>query len=184
MPDKAAEQLHDLLSELGSRWATSERRLHPSPIALRAWDDLLNKWVHSDLPLILRIPSRRGTFATHFSGRRMCFSDNGPAHWAFDLALQGQTPELSETVVRKIPLTFLDTSSSRTLNKAGWKVCHIAPVSDRKRKKPEERSLDEVKSHFLRFLNPRNMFLIPMKISGVGEIPAVIDAIKAFENNR
>lgn len=105
----------------------------------------------------------------------------------FGLALIGQVPDLStwsgETMPLNVPLTFLTkgAAAKRDLNKQGWKVCHLDPVSDRKRYAVEEVAIATLEAEFMRFLSPRNVFLIPKAISGAGELPEVIAAIAAVD---
>jgi hypothetical protein len=154
---------------------------------LKQWDDFLQAWLHSNSPLILRDSRRRGTSTTNREGRPILFGDNTPANWMFGLALAGEVPDLKdwspESMASCIPLTFTTkgTVAKRDLNKKGWKVCHIDPVSDRKRYAVEEADPSVLEAEFLRFLSPRNVFLIPKEISGAGELPQVVQAIIAVD---
>lgn len=184
---EAMADLHEPLAELGRRWAVSVHRLKPTPQALQDWDGFLKSWLASDLPLVLRDSRRRGTQTKSVTGRDILFADNTPANWMFGLALLGQVPDLAawtgETMPACIPLTFLTkgAAAKRDLNKQGWKVCHIDPVSDRKRYAVEEVDIAALEGEFMRFLSPRNVFLIPKAISGAGELPEVIAAIAAAD---
>lgn len=184
---KARDSLSAPLAALGALWASSPLRPRVTEDTLQAWDTLLQAWLASDLPLILRDGRRRGEWLETHGGRRVVFGDNTPANWAFGLALAGETPGLEAVaaagVQSFVPLTFLTKGSAakRDLNKAGWKVCHIDPVSDRKRYAVETAAPQLLHAEFLRFLSPRNIFLVPKSISGAGEIPEVISAIAAFE---
>ena len=186
MPEIAARELEDLLAELGRRWAMSPRRLHPAAESLNAWDNFIQEWKASKIPLILRRGTLRKSRLTHKTGREIIFADNGPAHWAFNLAVKNHVPVLNPDIIDSIPRTFIGKYSTdpRSINKTGWKLCHIAPVSDRKRYKIETAPITWVEDHFVRFLSPRNMFVVPKKISGAGELGAVIDAIREFERHR
>jgi len=179
--------LHEPLAELGRRWSVSVHRPKPSPQALQIWDVFLKSWLASDLPLVLRDSRRRGTQTKSATGRDIFFADNSPANWMFGLALLGQVPDLAawsrDTLPACIPLTFVTKGAAgkRDLNKLGWKVCHIEPVSDRKRYAVEEVAVATLEAEFMRFLSPRNVFLIPKVISGAGELPEVIAAIAAVD---
>jgi hypothetical protein len=183
----AHRELHPLLCELGKSWAASPQRPRIHREVLLSFDEVLQRWLASDLPLILRDGGRRGKVFQHVSGRDLFFGDNSPANWSFALALAGAVPDLAaisrETLHERVPLTFTSRgeAAKRDLNKAGWKICHIAPVSDRQRVKPEVSPLDRVGQAFLRFLSPRNMFLIPKVIAGAGELPEVVGAIAEFD---
>lgn len=184
---EAMNELREPLADLGERWAASRHRPRPQPDILVAWDKLLSDWVQSDLPLVLRDQARRGETLAHISGRLLIFGDNSPANWSFGLALRGIVPSIEDIVAvgvaEIVPLSFLakGEAAKRNLNRAGWKVCHINPVSDRKRTKPENSELDRLAAGFVRFLSPRNIFLIPKQISGAGELPEVIEAVAAYE---
>ncbi len=186
----AMEELRGPLADLGRLWAASTHRPRVAPDILDEWDDLLACWLRSELPLVLRDGSRRGQVVKHTSGRDLIFGDNSPANWAFALALKGEIPDLTKVTLanigERIPLSFVaqGDAAKRNLNKAGWKVCHIEPVSDRQRIRFETSDLDRAEAAFLRFLSPRNIFLIPKQISGAGELPEVIQAIAEFEKQR
>lgn len=184
MPTIATQELNDLLLQLGRRWAMSPRRLRPDPKILDAWDEFLNAWKNSEVPLLFRRGYQRKIEIKHSTGRRIVFADNGPAHWAFNQALRGAVPSLNEGFFKTIPLAFTGSSSNdkHTINKDGWKLCHIDAVSDRRRYPIDKAPIDWIEKHFIRFLSPRNMFVIPKTISGAGELPTVISAIREFES--
>lgn len=186
--DLALTDLRDVLVDLGRRWACSNHRPRPSADTLKAWDRTLDTWIASSLPILLRDSRRRGERATCSTGREVIFGDNSPANWVFALALAGEVPDISswtsETMGSHLPLTFLTkgAAAKRDLNRAGWKVCHIDPVSDRKRYKIEQAPLEPLEAEFRRFLSPRNIFLIPKPIAGAGEIPEVVQAVADFDS--
>ncbi|HWA90026.1 MAG TPA: hypothetical protein VG889_08335 [Rhizomicrobium sp.] len=147
----------------------------------------METWSRSSHPLLLRDSRRRGETATGTTGRSIAFADNTPANWSFGLALAGQVPDISgwtkDNFSQNVPLTFLTKgqAAKRDLNRRGWKICHIDPVSDRERYKVEEAPFPKLEAEFLRFISPRNIFIIPKSISGAGELPEVIESVKAFE---
>jgi hypothetical protein len=183
----AMEDLREPLALLAQRWAASSYRPRPSPEVLARWDLFLKAWVNSDLPLVLRDGRRRGERVEHQSGRQLVFADNSPANWSFALALRNDVPDLSkftsDNLHELLPLSFIaqGAAAKRNLNKAGWKVCHIAAVSDRMRTAPEKSPLERVTSAFIRFLSPSNIFLVPKEISGAGELPEMIEAIRKYD---
>jgi hypothetical protein len=187
MQTAAMEELRAPLADLGRRWAASPHRPRVSDEVLAAWDEVLQRWLASDLPLILRDGRRRGEVVQHLTGRELVFGDNSPANWSFALALKGDVPDLTtfsrENIHQRVPLSFVaqGEAAKRNLNKAGWKVCHISSVSDRQRIKFEVSPIERVEMAFRRFLSPRNIFLVPKQISGAGELPEVISAIVEFE---
>ena len=188
MPSIAVEELDGVLRELGQVWARSSRRLHPKADILDGWDEFLNGWLKSDLPLVLRDGGKRGSTSVCSNGRLVIFSDNSPASWAFRLALKGEVPNIAawsaDDVRDFVPVNFIRRRTPKDdLNRIGWKICHVEPVSDRKRYDLREVSFEIVADRFRRFMSPRNMFLIPKAIAGAGEIPQVIEAIAAFDGS-
>jgi len=182
----ALSGLTGLLDELGRLWATSPHRPRPTPLVLQGWDNLLEAWADTDLPLLLRDSRRRGDLTTNAEGRAVLFADNTPANWSFGKALDGLVPDLASwsaaTIRDDVPITMLTRGAfKRDLNRAGWKVCHIDPVSDRTRTRVETIPTAELKVRFKRFMSPRNMFLVPKSHAGMGELPEVILAIREFE---
>jgi len=187
---EALKELEEPLAELGRRWAKSPHRPRVQASVLKEWDDALNLWLHSELPLILRDSRQRGKEAFCSNGRKVIFADNTPANWVLELALEGKCPDIAawtaDNMIAQIPLTILTKGEigKRKLNKAGWKICHIKSVSDGKRFKVATAPHDAIETKFLKFLSPRNMFLIPKRISGAGELPEVIKTVKAYEDSR
>lgn len=185
LPNVAVEELDEVLRELGQIWAKSLRRPRPKVEILERWDEFLDAWLKSDLPLVLRDGGRRGTTIICSNGRSVIFSDNSPASWAFHRALAGSVPEIADWRAHNIrdfvPVNFIGRRAPRDdLNRIGWKICHIEPVSDRRRYDLRKAPIEIVTAKFLRFMSPRNMFLIPKVIAGAGEIPQVVKAIAAF----
>lgn len=187
LPTAALAEIREPLIELGRRWAASSSRPKPTRETLVAWDKLLDEWVQSEMPLVLRDSKRRGESIATSTGRMIVFGDNSPANWSFGLALGDQVPDIRlwrrEKIGDYVPLTFLTKGKhgNRDLNKAGWKICHIDRVSDRKRQKLENVPPAEIEARFRRFLSPRNMFLIPIALSGAGELREVIDAVAEYD---
>ena len=190
MASGALDELAEPLSRLGCRWAESPNRPRPERAVLRLWDEMLDEWIaNPSLPLVMRNSRRRGCRAVSLDGREVVFSDNSPANWSFGLALAGQTPDIRAwnggNIQDNVPLTFVSKghAGKRDLNKVGWKICHIVPVSDRKRIDVEESPVDRLEGAFRRLLSPRNMFLVPKSISGAGELPQVIKAVAEAEGS-
>jgi hypothetical protein len=181
------EELAQPLADLGQRWAASPYRPRPSLETLEKWDRLLDAWMASALPILLRDSRNRGARIDCTSGRSVVFGDNSPANWVFALALAGEVPDVAswsgETIDEHVPLTFVTKgpAGKRDLNKFGWKVCHIEPVSDRGRYDVATAPTERLEAEFRRFLSPRNIFLIPKSISGAGELPEVVAAVAEFE---
>ena len=186
----ARENLAGQLGDLGRQWAKSPDRPRPEQSVLRRWEHVLDDWIADpSLPLVIRESRRRGERATCSNGREVVFSDNSPANWSFGLALAGEVPDIrswtSSSLLDSVPLTFLTKgpAAKRDLNKSGWKICHIEPVSDRKRIRIEASPIDRLEAAFRRLLSPGNMFLIPKAISGAGELPELVEAVAVFERS-
>lgn len=185
------EDLREPLIELGRRWARSSNRPRPKRSILNRWDERLNQWIATtSLPILLRKSSRRGESATCSSGRKIIFADNSPATWAFGLALAGKVPDIRswtcDSIATDVTVRFTNMGAFAefNLNNKGWRVCHIEPVSNRSRRPIENVPIDEIEGTFLRFLSPRNIFLIPKQISGAGELREVINAVAEYEAHR
>ena len=188
------------LRNLASEWAVSPHRPRVPKEVLTFWDTLIEEWVASNLPLLCRTPNwGRGAEEIHASGRILTFADNTPAHWAMALALKGETPSLAD--VRELfetgamPLAFAIKESEKArlkfargglsskirINKDGWKVCHISRAGLGLAGHPASQPIPAIEAHFRRFMSPRNMFLVPLVLGGLGETPHMIDAIRAAD---
>jgi hypothetical protein len=193
------------LRKAGEVWALSDDRPRLSPDIKAYWSAVIKHWsVAQHMPLIVRksTSSRRGTVVAHKSGREIIYADNSPAQWVFDCARKGQVYSLKslEQLLNehKIPILYAASQSELEqmtyggvlakikvdLNREGWKLCHIEGVSSRTRTKPEDDSLDNLKKHFTRLMDPANHFVVPKHWSGFGELPEVIEAIKEFDNRQ
>lgn len=183
------------LQNLACEWAASPHRPRVSQEALSAWDNLIDEWLAADIPLLCRTPAYgRGAEEIHASGRTLSFADNTPAHWAMALALSGETPRLSEVQnlfdTGDMPLAFAikanekprlkftrgGLSSRIRINKDGWKVCHISRAGLGLAGHPTVQPIASIEAHFKRFMSPRNMFLVPLVLGGLGETPHMIKA--------
>lgn len=182
------------INEAATKWHDSVNRPKIAEEVLHTWDALLIDWIQDDtMPLFVRSSKDiRGTEVTHKSGNRVLIpSDNSPAHWSFALAESGKTPTLAG--VREalcsdaIPFAMAikadhkhSVKYSCTLgklrdnpNKLGWKIAHIIPVGMNNRVHFCELPIREIKSHFLYFMSPRNMYVVPKNWSGLSEIEPI-----------
>lgn len=192
-------ELSHELREVGKLWAASKCRPRVQPDARQRWDELVDAWADSDLPIVVRKSSGvRGGTITHSGGRKIILADNSPAQWAFMRAFQGFSYSLDEIRNQledgKIPFAFATKRSEKSLmtyvgtlatadnlNKRGWKLCHIDGVGLRSATKLEDFSLDRLVTHFRLLLKPSNHFLVPLSWAGLGELPEVIDEIRKYE---
>lgn len=201
-PDPLPPELEQPLNELAAAWAKSHHRPRASLTAMVDWDKLLDRWVSDEkLPLFVRKKQRetsRGQPVIHRTGRALIPTDNSPAQWAFAMAFAGAKPNLNEIhhllEAGQIPMAMImgsverETAVYRGLrgdvpnpNAHGWKVCHKDRVRLRGRGDITEIPLEHLKDHFKRFLAPSNMFLVPKALSGLGELPQFIEAIRRYK---
>lgn len=189
------------LRRVADDWATASLRPRVSPAVCAAWERLIEEWIQNrDVPLFIRKPqNNRGARLNHSSGRILVPADNGPAHWAMSLAFEGRCPTLEQ--VRQliadgaIPVamalkraerelcSFKPGLHSTTINKAGWKVCHIRQVKLGVRLPLESVPMTQLEDHFRRFLSPGNMFVVPLKYACLGELPEMVLAISAADRS-
>jgi len=121
-------------------------------------------------------------------------SDNSPAQWAYASAVLGDVPSLEqirESIHEdRIPIAMVLPPGERTLatyrctlgksinpNSAGWKVCHIQGVGRRARTPVVDVDDRLLREHFRKFMAPSNMFVIPLKYAGLGELPEFCEAM-------
>ncbi len=192
-------ELSHKLQEVGKLWASSKYRPRVQTEIKHHWDELIDAWADSDLPLVVRKSSGvRGGTITHSGGRSIILADNSPAQWAFMRAFQSFTYSLDEIRSQlesgRIPFAFATKRSEKSqmkykgtlsaadnLNKRGWKLCHIDGVGLRSATLLEDFSIERLVSHFRLLLKPSNHFLVPLSWAGLGELPEVIDAIRQYE---
>ncbi len=97
----------------------------------------------------------------------------------------------------EIPIAFAPNSDERdffknrrsalrnneyNLNLKGWKLAHIEPIGLKKRQPLNERDIEDLKQHFIKFLDPSNMFLIPKNWSGIAEAEEIVEVFRANRN--
>lgn len=198
-PQILPDELNEPLRRFACSWATSRLRPHPTMDVLEHWHTLITSWAETeDMPLFIRKMSEgRGNFLEHYSGRTLVPVDNSPAHWVFYQALTGKTSSLDDIrtslahdeipvamILKRDEKTVAKLTCTRTvsnnLNKLGWKVAHIESVGINDRGAIISTQMQFLKSHFLRFMSPANMFLIPLELAGIAEIPVVIEEIRRF----
>lgn len=61
----------------------------------------------------------------------------------------------------------------------GWYVGHFDSIGLRDRKKIQEIELEKLKTHFIRFMDPGNMLLVPNEYAGLAELPEFCHKIKS-----
>jgi hypothetical protein len=193
---EAIEPLSSRLSELAATWAESSHRPRVPLGTIRAWEELLAAWARDErLPLFVRrIRSGRGSVIFHESGREIVPTDNSPANWSLSLALSGQCPTLDDVralfEADEIPIALALRKAERQsakysctrrghahLNDLGWKVAHLEDVGLGYRFDVARAPLTSLTSHFRRFLAPSNMFVVPLHLAALSELPQFIEAV-------
>lgn len=194
------DPMKGMITELGRLWAKYPHRMRPRAYAVRHWDRLVSDWSEDpSLPLYVRKPSLgRGKEIPHEqSGRRIVFTDNSPARWAFLMAWQGRTPSIKEIaeMVRndQIPVTqarskkeirmahyirTLDAFENENPISKEWKVGHIDQVGLKIQGNPTRLGLRILQQHFMRLMSPSNMFVVPKDYAGLAELPEFIRQIR------
>lgn len=197
-PNPLPGDLEAHVAAIADAWALCGDRPRVTSDVRKGWSRLLDDWVSDgEMPLLVRRSGAgRGQVIRHISGRRLVPADNSPAHWSLALALQSEVPTLDN--IRSlferdsIPVamilsrkereqaTYRCTRSAVSLNELGWKVAHIDDVA-LGRGELETIPIASLRSHFLRFLTPSNMFVVPLEWAGLAELPRVIQSIKAVD---
>jgi hypothetical protein len=193
-PETLTQDLEILIEQFAVLWQASSERPRVLHGCAERWTALVNEWITAvDLPLLIRAGAgrRRGQELVHASGRLVVCADNSPAHWAMSLALQGECPTLDDIralfAADRVPVCMAMSGTERlnakyrcnrqkiNLNTLGWKVCHRERVGERRPQISELASWERITSHFRRFVSPANMFLVPKKWAGLGELMNVIN---------
>ena len=195
------DEISELLRELGKQWALAASRPHLDRQAKQHWDELIQEWADSDMPLIIRKSEKgmgRGCLITHSSGRRLVLADNSPAQWAFSRAYNNHNYSLAE--IQKlleedlIPFTMVVGDDEKktafykcslsvvdNVNRNGWKLCHSHPIGLNAKVKAEHLPIHILKQHFTSFLAPSNHFLVPKVLGGMGEIAEIIEEVRKLD---
>lgn len=200
-PLKLSDELHEPLRQLAEAWANSSSRPSPTAEIEDRWSAFLNSWIADEsLPLFIRKAAfGRGKVIVHESGRKLIPADNSPAQWAFSLALLGQCPSMDElqqlVKADRIPVAMIlkaierehatyryPLSKAENLNRVGWKLAHIDSIGLKQRGELETFEISKLETHFVRFMNPENMFLVPKAWAGLGEMPEMIAAIRTYRD--
>lgn len=197
-PDPLPQNLDRSLRRLASLWAKHPLRPRIKRAVAAYWDRLIASWIIDEkLPLLVRKSERgvaKGEIIIHESGRQLVPTDNSPASWSYLSAISDVRPSIAD--IRraleqdKIPVAMVvdremaarsrykcSRVSGPSPNSLGWKVCHKREVRLRGRGPLKHRRLADLQEHFQDFLAPSNMFLVPLSLGGLGEIPQFIEAI-------
>ena len=195
--DSAIEEIKKIniseqIKNLGRLWKSSQKSI--SMDVLNSWDDLISEWIEDEsMPLIIRKSSCRGQeFIHEKTGRKIIVSDNAFAVWVYRQVLEGKTYSLLEIknklLKNEIPIVYviskIDKEKAKYTTLLGkdaisvvgnkWKLCHIDSVGLGTREKIEKIEIEIIKNRFERYVNPKNMFLLPKGIGGLGEVEEFI----------
>lgn len=184
-------KISEHISSIGRLWRNSQANPKSSEMIITAWDNLINEWAEDKkLPLIIRRSREpRGHEYTHKSGRKIIISDNTVAIWVSYNVINKNILTLEEikNIMEndELPIAFAFKSGeasgaklTKTLGKyriLGWTVCHIEPVGLNSREKITDIDISILVDHFKKYLSPGNMFLLPNRIAGLGEIQEFIE---------
>jgi hypothetical protein len=199
-PDPLPSDLGEAVRQLASLWASHTDRPRIDKTIVGRWDRLIAAWIEEkQLPLFVRKYGKehhvRGEVSYHKSGRALIHADNSPTFWSYALAYSYECPSVSDidgllgeipiafpnlTAVEKARSTYQCTpnqmSNPNDPNKREWKVCHKTKLG-RLPGEIEQVPIQNIEKHFLRFISPSNIFLVPKKLAGLGELDEFCDAI-------
>jgi hypothetical protein len=197
-PDPLPEDIDKQVKILASIWAKHSLRPRLDAAVARHWDELIDAWsADSSLPLLIRKQEKgiaRGEPIQHEFGRELVLTDNSPASWSYMLAYGKSTPSLTDIRNQlerdEIPVAMVTDGGmiERSRYKCNrirsndrkaqlWKVCHRHKVALEGRGSVTQRPIAHLQAHFRRFLAPSNIFLVPLELGGLGELPHFIEAI-------
>jgi hypothetical protein len=190
-PKRLPARIGEMIRELGGLWATSDVCPRIATATKTAWNAMLREWIDDcSIPLFVRKSSLvGGSLIEHASGRKIVPTDNSPAQWACHLALCDQVPPIQEIrddfaaipasfalrALEKDRCVYNKTLGKYSVNKAGWKLCHIFAVGLKTKAFLDQMDIADLKRAFFRLLSPSNYFLLPMKWGGLGETDEFIE---------
>lgn len=196
--EKKMEKFQHLFGEPINELKVVLDSAQPEQVHKEWWARLIRDWVEDEsMPLFIRkfndkFP--RGSEVIHSSGRVLIPCDNGPAHWSFSMCYNDNyigLPQIKEFLSNDlIPVAFAIKGTEKqskyrqtkhlidTPNKKGWKIAHVAPVGLKTRTSLVDIPIETLEEHFRKFMDPMNMFVVPIELSGLAEIPEVIEAFK------
>ena len=183
------------IEAIGKLWKQSDINPKFSINVLDEWSKLITNWKDDDkMPLIIRKSGEiRGQEIIHNNGRAIIISDNSPAQWVCYNVLSGITYNKEQIIDLlkndKIPISFAIKAKEKdkikykcilgkySINKFGWKLCHIEDVGLKSSRQINEIDIVTLEKKFFLLMNPKNFFLVPKAIGGIGEI-------KEFKNQQ
>ena len=194
--DFIGNEIRDKIRELGKLWKNSDSNPLIDNDIKNKWEQLIYEWKdNKEMPLIVRKQSAiRGSEIIHSTGRKIIITDNSFSQWIYSNVMDNKTYSLDEikTMLFKdeIPMCFAikkedvnkvkyrKTLGQYSVNRRGWKLCHIDGVGLNSKMKIAEIEIAELENHFIKLANPKNMFLLPLEIGSLGEIQEFINEQK------
>jgi hypothetical protein len=192
------EDLIRPIREFAKLWRNSEHCPSIDDETQSHWSQLIENWMNDPhLPIFVRRKGMGfGVKIRHSCGRELVFADNSPAVWAYSLALRGEKPNINQ--IREwlnqdtIPIAMIKTkemssnngyqcvlsSKKCNLNILGWKLAHIDRIGLGQKGKLADIEIATIKKHFLKFMSPSNMFVVPKVLAGIAEISEVCDEFR------
>jgi hypothetical protein len=194
--DLVGYEIRKKISELGKLWLNSEKNPKTANDLIDHWEGIVIQWKNDHtLPLIVRKQSDiRGSESIHRTGRKIIITDNSFSQWIYFNILKRNKINYNDIktllVTDQIPFSFAikreekekvkykKCLGSNSINKLGWKLCHIDSVGLNSSGKIIDMEIGTIEAHFMKLANPRNMFLVPLEIGELGEIQEFIDEQK------
>ena len=191
--DLVGYEIRKKIAELGKLWFNSEKNPKATSDLIDHWEGIVIQWKNDQtVPLVVRKQSDiRGSERTHRTGRKIIITDNSFSQWIYFNILEGNKiryDEIKTLLVKdQIPFSFAIKKEEKekvkykkcignnSINKLGWKLCHIDGVGLKSSEKIDDMEIETIEEHFMKLANPRNMFLVPLEIGGLGEIQEFID---------
>ena len=189
-------EIREKIREIGRLWRQSRKNPAISNTVTEKWDRLVEEWKDDrDMPLVVRKSTGiRGGEIRHNTGRLVIISDNSFPQWVYYHVMFGKiyTKDEMKAFLRQdeIPFSFATkktemdkvvhkkTLGKFSLNKEGWKLCHIEPIGLNDKTPVEEIDIKRLEEHFIKLASPGNMFVVPLEIGGIGEIQEFISEQK------
>ena len=193
--DLVGEDIRSKIREIGALWRSSPNNPSIDQEVVNQWEKLIDDWIKdSNMPLIVRKETnKRGqSFRHSTTGREIIIADNSVALWVYGHVLKGKVFTLSQIREllqnNELPVVFMATKEIRKNAKyakalgknplSNWKLCHIESIGLNTNTPIIDLDIEVIKEHFRKYVNPKNMFVLPKEIGDLGEIEAFIEQQK------
>lgn len=193
--DLVGEDIRSKIREIGALWRSSPNNPSIDQEVVNQWEKLIDDWIKdSNMPLIVRKETnKRGQAFRHsITGREIIIADNSVALWVYGHVLKGKVFTLSQIREllqnNELPVVFMATKEIRKNAKyakalgknplSNWKLCHIESIGLNTNTPIIDLDIEVIKEHFRKYVNPKNMFVLPKEIGDLGEIEAFIEQQK------